>query len=149
MTGVETVARLGVLLSCAVAAGLLAVILADGRSAGLLARHATPGTLRGVVPAALGGYALVAGGVALTGAGTVDAGMLASGLRVGGVALLAAVAALTMLVMVPPVERIPMTAGALVILLWTGGALALVSWLLALGGVLVALVGGVRIEPHR
>jgi hypothetical protein len=39
--------------------------------------------------------------------------------------------------------------GGLVILLWAGGALALVSWLLAIGAVLVALVGGVRIEPHR
>lgn len=145
----ETIARLSVLLSCAAAAGLLAVILADPRSAGLLARHAAPGTLRGVVPAALGGYALVAGGAALTGAGTVDAGMLAAGLRVGGVALLVATAALTLIVIVPPVERIPMTAGALVIFLWAGGALALLSWLLALGGVLVALVGGVRTEPHR
>jgi hypothetical protein len=149
VTGVETIARLSVLLSCAVAAGLLAVILADRRLAGLLARHERPGTLRGVVQAALGGYALVAGGAALTGAGTVDAGMLATGLRVVGVALLVAVAALTVFVMVLPAERIPITAGALVILLWAGGALALVSWLLALGGVLVALVGGVRIEPHR
>ena len=30
----------------------------------------------------------------------------------------------------------------------TGGALALVSWLLAIGGVLVAVVGSVRIEPR-
>jgi hypothetical protein len=33
--------------------------------------------------------------------------------------------------------------------LWAGGALALVSWLLAIGGVVVALVGGVRSEPDR
>ncbi len=145
----ETIARLSVLLSCAAAAGLLAVILADPRSTGLLARHAAPGALRGVVPAALGGYAIVAGGAALTGAGTVDAGMLATGLRVGGIALLTATAALTLIVIVPPVERVPMTAGALVIFLWAGGALALLSWLLALGSVLVALLGGVRIEPHR
>jgi hypothetical protein len=149
VTGVETIARLSVLLSCAAAAGLLMVILADPRSASLLARHATTGTLRGVVPAALGGYALVAGGAALTGAGTVDAGMLATGLRVGGVALLVATAVLTVIVIVPPMERGPATSGALVVLLWAGGALALLSWLLALGGVLVALVGGVRIEPHR
>jgi hypothetical protein len=75
--------------------------------------------------------------------------MLATGLRVGGVALLVATAVLAGLVAAPFGERIPMTVGGLVILLWAGGALALVSWLLAIGAVLVALVGGVRIEPHR
>jgi len=42
-----------------------------------------------------------------------------------------------------------MTLGGLVVLLWAGAALALVSWLLAIGAVLIALIGGVRIEPHR
>jgi hypothetical protein len=102
-----------------------------------------------VLPAALAGYVLLAGGVALTGAGTLDAGMLATGLRAGGIALLVATAVLAVLVVVPHGERIPMTVGGLVILLWAGGALALVSWLLAIGGVVVALIGGVRIEPRR
>ena len=42
-----------------------------------------------------------------------------------------------------------MTLGGLIILLWAGGALALVSWLLAIGAVLVALVGSVRMDPDR
>jgi hypothetical protein len=160
----ETIARLAVLLSCAAAGGTLLVVLAGPRSAVTFAREAHPGSLPGVLPAALAGYVLLAGGVALTGAGTRDsarqehvprerrrehAGMLATGLRVGGVALLLATAVLACLVAAPPGERIPMTVGGLVILLWAGGALALVSWLLAVGAVLVALVGGVRIEPHR
>ncbi len=145
----ETIARLAVLLSCAAAGGTLLVVLAGPRSAVTFAREAHPGSLPGVLPLALAGYVLLAGGVAFTGAGTLDAGMLATGLRVGGVALLVATAVLAGLVAAPPGERIPTTVGGLVILLWAGGALALVSWLLAVGGVLVALVGGVRIEPHR
>jgi hypothetical protein len=46
-------------------------------------------------------------------------------------------------------KRIPITLGGLVTLLWAGRALALVSWLLAIGAVLVALAGGVRSEPDR
>ena len=145
----ETIARLAVLLSCAAAGGTLLVVLAGPRSAGTFAREAHPGSLPGVVSAALAGYVLLAGGVTLTGAGTLDAGMLATGLRVGGVALLVVTALLAGLVAAPPGERIPMTVGGLVIILWAGGALTLVSWLLAIGAVLVALVGGVRIEPHR
>ena len=146
----ETIARLAVLLCCAAAGGTLLVVLAGPRSAVTFApREAHSGSLPGVLPAALAGYVLLAGGVALTGAGTLDAGMLATGLRVGGVALLVATAVLAGLVAAPFGERIPMTVGGLVILLWAGGALALVSWLLAVGAVLVALVGGVRIEPHR
>ena len=145
----ETIARLAVLLSCAAAGGTLLVVLAGPQSAGTFDRKAHPGSLPGLLPAALAGYVLLAGGVAFTGAGTLDAGMLATGLRVGGIALLVATAVLAVLVVVPPGERIPMTVGGLAILLWAGGALALVSWLLAIGGVLVALVGGIRVEPRR
>jgi len=146
----ETAARLAVLLSCAAAGGTLLVLLAGPRSAGPFARAAAqPGLLPGVLSAALAAYVLLAGGVALTGAGKLDAGILATGLRVGGVALLVATAFLAVLVVAPHGERIPMTLGGLVVLLWAGAALALVSWLLAIGAVLVALIGGVRIEPHR
>jgi hypothetical protein len=45
--------------------------------------------------------------------------------------------------------RAPMTIGGLVILLWAGGALALVSWLLAIGAMVVALAGSLRMDPDR
>jgi hypothetical protein len=146
---VETIARLAVLLSCAAAGGSLLVLLAGRRTGGPLARAAQPSLLPGVLTAGLAAYVLLAGGVALTGAGKLDAGTLATGLRVGGVALLVATAFLAGLVVAPHGERIPMTLGGLVVLLWAGAALALVSWLLAIGAVLVALIGGVRVEPHR
>ena len=84
----ETIARLAVLLSCAAATGGLLVILARPHPAGGHVRVEGPGSLRGVVPAALAGYVLLAGGAALTGAGTLDAGLAAAGLRVGGIGLL-------------------------------------------------------------
>ena len=145
----DTVARLAVLLSCAAAGGTLLVLLAGPRSDGPFARAAQPGSLPGVLTAALAAYVLLAGGVALTGAARLDAGVLATGLRVGGVALLVATAFLAVLVVAPHGQRVPMTQGGLVVLLWAGAALALVSWLLAIGAVLVALIGGVRIEPSR
>jgi hypothetical protein len=145
----DTVARLSVLLSCAAAGGTLLVLLAGPRSAGPFARAAAqPGLLPGVLTAALAAYVLLAGGVALTGAARLDAGALATGLRAGGVALLVATAFLAVLVVTAHGER-PMTLGGLVVLLWAGAALALVSWLLAIGAVLVALVAGVRIEPNH
>jgi len=145
----ETIARLAVLLSCAAAGGTLLVVLTGPRLSGTIAREAHPGSLPGVLPPALAGYVLLAAGVALTGAGTLDAGMLATGLRVGGIALLVSTAVLAVVVVVSPAERLPVTVGGLAILLWAGGALALVSWLLAIGGVVVALVVGVRIEPRH
>ena len=45
--------------------------------------------------------------------------------------------------------RAPITIGGLVILLWAGGALALVSWLLAIGAMVVALAGSLRMDPDR
>jgi hypothetical protein len=145
----ETIARLAVLLSCAVAAGGLLVSLARPHPAGNRVRPEGRGSVPGVVPAALAGYVLLAGGAALTGAGTLEAGMLAMGLRVGGIGLLVATGLLAGLVVAPTGQRVPMTLGGLVILLWAGGALALVSWLLAIGAVLVALVGSVRMDPDR
>jgi hypothetical protein len=145
----ETIARLAVLLSCAAGAGGLLVSLARPHPAGTRVRPEGPGGVPGVVPAALAGYVLLAGGAALTGAGTLEAGMLAPGLRVGGVGLLVATGLLAGLVIAPTGQRVPMTLGGLVILLWAGGALALVSWLLAIGAVLVALVGSVRMDPDR
>jgi hypothetical protein len=146
---VDTLARLSVLLSCAAAGGTLLVLLAGPRPAGPFARAAQPGLLPGVLAAALAAYVLLAGGVALTGAARLDAGALATGLRVGGVALLVATAFLAVFVVASHGQRVPMTVGGLVVLLWAGAALALVSWLLAIGAVLVALVAGVRIEPNH
>lgn len=145
----ETIARIVVLLSCAVAAGGLLMILARPHPAPPRVRPEGPGSLPGVVPAALVGYVLLAVGAGLTGAGTLDAGMLATGLRVGGVALLVATGLVAGLIVAPNGERVPMTLGGLVILLWAGGALALLSWLLAIGAVVVALVGSVRMGPDR
>ncbi len=145
----ETIGRLAVLLSCAAAAAALLVLLAGTRPSGGRVRRTSPRGLRGAVPAALAGYVLLAGGAALTGAGTLDAGMLATGLRTGGVALLGATAGLAGMLATSRGRRAPMTLGGLVILLWAGGALALVSWMLAVGGVLVALIASVRVEPDR
>jgi hypothetical protein len=145
----ETIARLAVLLSCAAAAGGLLVTLGRPHPARARIRPEGPGSLPGVVPATLAGYVLLAGGAALTGAGTLDAGMLAAGLRVGGVGLLMATGLVAGLIVAPNGERVPMTLGGLVILLWAGGALALVSWLLAIGALVVALVGSLRMGPDR
>ena len=53
------------------------------------------------------------------------------------------------MVAAPTNARAPTTIGGLVILLWPGGALALVSWLLAIGAVVVALAGSLRMDPDR
>jgi hypothetical protein len=145
----ETIARIAVLLSCGVGTGGLFVILARPHGSASPLHAEGPGSLPGLVPAALAGYVLLGGGAALTGAGTLDAGMLAPGLRVGGVALLVATGLLAGLASAQPGRRGPLTLGGLVILLWAGGALALLSWLLAIGGAAVALVGSVRVGPDR
>ena len=145
----ETIARLAVLLSCAVAAGGLLVQVARPHPAGARVRTGAGIGVPGVIAAALAGYALLAGGAALSGAGTLDAGMLATGLRAGGVGLLIATGFLTGMVAAPTGARAPTTLGGLVILLWAGGALALVSWLLAIGAVVVAPAGSLRMDPDR
>ena len=53
------------------------------------------------------------------------------------------------MVAAPTNARAPTTIGGLVILLWPGGALALVSWLLAIGAVVVAFAGSLRMDPDR
>jgi hypothetical protein len=53
------------------------------------------------------------------------------------------------MVAAPTNARAPTTIGGLVILLWPGGALALVSWLLAIGAVVVAPAGSLRMDPDR
>jgi hypothetical protein len=45
--------------------------------------------------------------------------------------------------------RAPMTIGGLLILLWAGGALALVSWALGDRAAVVALAGSLRMDPDR
>ena len=42
-----------------------------------------------------------------------------------------------------------MTIGGLLILLWAGGALALVSWALGDRAAVVALAGSLRMDPDR
>ena len=145
----ETIARLAVLLSCAVAAGGLLVQVTRPRPSRTRVRAGGGAGLPGILPAALAGYAVLAGGAALTGAGTLDAGMLATGLRAGGVGLLVATGLVAGLIVARTGARAPTTVGGLVILLWAGGALALVSWLLAIGAVVVAFAGSLRMDPDR
>ena len=145
----ETIARLAVLLSCAVAAGGLLVQVARPHPAGARVRTGAGIGVPGVIPAALAGYAVLAGGAALTGAGTLDAGMLATGLRAGGVGLLVATGLVAGLIVARTGARAPTTVGGLVILLWAGGALALVSWALGDRAAVVALAGSLRMHPDR
>ena len=145
----ETIARLAVLLSCGVGAAGLLVVLARPHPPGGHLHADRPGSLPGVVPAALAAYVLIGGGAAFTGAGTLDAGMLGTGLRVGGVVLLVATCLVAGTIAASSGPRVPLTPGGLSILLWAGGALALLSWLLAIGGVAVALIVSVRVGPDR
>jgi hypothetical protein len=161
---VEVAARLAVLVACGVAGGTLFVLLASpararppgGPSAGRPddqpPESPVPAPLGGLAPASLAAFVLLAGGTVLTGAATVDAGDPSAVLAVAGIGMLAIAgipagrAALRIL-------RAPGAAGALVapsstliVLAWAGAALALGSWLLAVGAVVMALLASVRIE---
>ncbi|MFH1474735.1 MAG: hypothetical protein ABIG85_02640 [Chloroflexota bacterium] len=97
----------------------------------------------------------VAGGTALTGAGTIDAGPTSVALQAAGTALLAVVgllvarSALRVLRALSVADAAVAESPSLVILAWAGAALAMVSWILAAGAIGVALLAAVRVERAR
>lgn len=160
----EVAARLAVLVACGVAGGTLFLLLASpawargpagppaGRPGDQPPESPVPMPIGGLAPASLAAFILLAGGTALTGAATVDAGDSSAVLAVAGIAMLAIAgipagrAALRLI-------RAPDAAGAsivpsstLIVLAWAGAALALASWLLAVAAVVMALLASVRIE---
>ncbi len=164
LTGVEVAARLAVLVACGVAAGTLFVLLAlpaqarrpagppAGRGGDQPAEPPVPAPLGGLAPASLAAFVLLAGGTALTGAATVDAGARSAVLAVVGIGMLA-IAGIPAGRAALQVLRAPGAAGAvvapsstLIVLAWAGAALALASWLLAVAAVVMALLASVRIE---
>lgn len=147
------------LLAGAVAGGGLLVLLVSParRPSWVAAPVPTAATaLPGLLPASLAAFIVLAGGSALTGAATLDAGLPGTVVRGAGIGLLAAagvVAARSALrsrrADSSPSARASATWAGALIIAWAGAALALVSWLLALVGVAVAIANGVRLEPRR
>ena len=144
-------AELAVLVACGVAGGALFVLVAGparGRPPG---DPPVPPALAGLSPTVLAVFVLLAGGTALTGAGTVDAGAASTLLAAAGVALLAFVGFLvgraTLRALGSPnaAEAVVEPSASLLELAWAGASLALGSWLLATGAVVVALLAGVRV----
>jgi hypothetical protein len=161
---VEVAARLAVLVACGVAGGTLFVLLASparargpagppaGRPGHRPPESPAPASLGGLAPASLAAFVLLAGGTALTGAATVDAGDSSAVLALAGIGMLA-IAGIPAGRAALRVLRAPDASGAsivpsstLIVLAWAGAALALASWLLALAAVVMALVASVRIE---
>ncbi len=148
----EVAARLAVLVACAVAAGTLFVLVAAPVRVRPPADppHAPP--LAGLAPASLATFILLAGGSALTGAGAGDAGAAASVVALAGIGILVVAglltgrAALRVLGASSAGEAAAAPSPTLLVLAWTGAALALASWLLAIGAVVVALLTSVRVE---
>jgi hypothetical protein len=150
---VELAARLAVLIACGVAGGALFVLVAaPGRSR---ARPPEPAPLAGLAPAALAAFILLAGGTALTGAGTIGAGIDPVVLQAAGIGLLAvagllaARSALRVLRATTAAEAAVVPSPMLLVVAWAGAALALASWILAAGAVGVALLAGVSVERSR
>jgi hypothetical protein len=147
---VEVAARLAVLVACGVAAGALFVSFATpGR---VLARSREPAPLAGLGPTVLGAFILLAGGTALTGAGTIDAGPTSALVEGAGTALLAlaglrvAWSAVRALRAATAAEAVAVESPSLLVLAWAGAALATASWILAAGTVVVALLAGVSVR---
>jgi hypothetical protein len=148
---VRLAAELAVLVACGVAGGALYVLVAapaPGRPPG---DPPVPPALAGLAPTVLAVFILLAGGTALTGAGTVDAGAASTLLAAVGIALLAfvgfVVGRATLRVLGSPnaEEAVVQPSASLLVLAWAGAALALGSWLLAIGAVVVTLLAGVRL----
>lgn len=144
-------AELAVLVACGVAGGALYVLVAAparGRPPG---DPPVPPALAGLTPTMLAVFILLAGGTALTGAGTVDAGAVSTVLAAAGIALLAFVGFMvgraTLRVLGSPnaEEAVVEPSSSHLVLAWAGAALALGSWLVAIGAVVVALLAGVRL----
>lgn len=157
----ELVARLAVLLASAVAAGALYVVLARpaggrGTAAPIGRTHgprAEPRAIPTVLPLSLGGFVVVAGGTALSGAATIAPDEpVGAVIRAVGVGLLAVAGLLSARRVARRAAAPDSDSGAAVpamtitTVAWAGAALATLSWLLAVGALVVALVGGLRVQ---
>ncbi len=153
----EVAARLAVLVACAVAGGALLVLVATparapARAPAVGSRASVP--VGGVAPAVLAAFVLLAGGTALTGAGTIPAIAGSSIVAMAGIGMLAAAGVATglaalRLVRAPSGRRLAVASPVVLVLAWAGAAVALGSWLLAVGAVAVALLAGVRLERRE
>ncbi len=148
----ELAARLAVLVACIVAGAVLFVMLTAPLRRLPPADPPDPPVMAGLVPTALVAFIVLAGGTALTGAGTVNAGTASVVLAAMGITVLAAVGFLvgraTLRALRSPgaEEALVAPSPSLLVMAWVGAALALGSWLLAIGAVLVALLAAVRVE---
>jgi hypothetical protein len=147
---VEVAARLAVLVACGVAGGALLVLAATQERAAD-DPGSTPPPMGGLAPAVLGAFVLLAGGTALTGAGTLPAAAGSPIFAGAGIGLLAVAGAVTgraalRLARAPASGRAAGASPVLLVVAWAGAALALGSWLLAVGTVAVAVLAGVRLE---
>jgi hypothetical protein len=151
----ELAARLAVLVACAVAAGALFILVATPTRMHRPAEPPVPAPLAGLAPAVLVAFILLAGGTALTGAAVVDAGAVSTALAIAGIVLLAGIGlviarAAVRVLRAPTAGEVGlMPSPTLIVLTWAGAALALSSWLLAMGAVAVALLASVSIERPR
>ncbi len=151
----EVVARLAVLLACGVAGATLFVLVAAPAPVRSPADPPRPAPLAGLAPAALSAFILLAGGTALTGAATIDAGGFSGVLVMAGIAMLAIAgivagrAAVRILRASSAANSAVAPSPTLIVLAWAGAALALTSWLLALGAAVVALLASVRVDDVR
>ena len=148
----EPAAELAVLVACGVAGGALYVLVATPGRVHPPGQSPVPPTLAGLAPASLAVFILLAAGTALTRAGTVDAGAATSVLAAVGIVILVlvglAVGRATLRVLGAPnaAEAGVVPSPPLLVLAWAGAALALGSWLLAIGAVILALLAGVRVD---
>jgi hypothetical protein len=152
---VELAAALAVLVACGVAGGVLYVLVAAPPRRRPPGDPPVPPVLAGLAPTVLAVFILLAGGTALTGAGTVNVGTASTVLAAVGIAVLAVVgfvvgrATLRALGSPSAEGAFVVPSPSLLVLAWAGAALALGSWLLAVGAVVVALLAGVRVERGR
>jgi hypothetical protein len=148
----ELAARLADHLACFVAAGVLYVRLAGPRP-GPPDRPAAPPRPAGLGLITLASFVVLAGGTALTGAGTLPEGPLTDIAALAGIVMLgacgglAARAAPRFVAASQGDEAAAAPSPALIVLAWAGAALALASWVLAIGTLVVAVLAGVRLEP--
>lgn len=146
----DLLARLVVLLACAVAIGTLYVRLARPRPdrAASGPGGAGPRPLPGAEEAALGAFVVVAGGAALTGIGLAAAeGAGLPLVRLAGIALLAAAGGLAVIALRGR-GRGPLGRPAIVGMTWLGAGLALAAPLVLLVAAVVIVLLGVRVTDR-
>jgi hypothetical protein len=149
---VDVAARLAVLLSCAVVAGVLLVRLAGSaptRGQEVDPTRPIPGGLpapiAGAMEATLAAYLVVAGGAVVTGIGLGSADSAPATLvRAAGIGLLATAGGLALL-RLRPGRRRP-TAQALVAMTWIGAGLALAAPLVLLIAAAASALLAIRVD---